>query len=720
MGHQISAGDAKQIKMKSKREADEYGCGTSKKSKTQDMHYSDKHQTSDMDLVRVRVSSSTVLPTKGSGKDMRKYDEYCLSEDTKFDVKDKVLVSVKKLGDQAQILSDGGSLDTRKSSKKDGSLKKRRSKDWEDNKNQMETFQNSAHDGGVYEKEESSESGFRKQKKFRVSKTEVKESSNNDADDKSNKNGRMSQILMSSRDHPVDGMEGVRRNDKEQQPRKHKNKIASQQTMDVVDSLRRDLVSGQVSVAATSSSSKVSGSRKIRANIEEVKGSPVESVSSSPLRASNLDKFTLAGANIVEKDDAMNSALPVMDDPRRCLDGDFSADVNLSGTVIHPKSRKFSALEYTDGDASHKFSGKVKPSSEVGNTHMLNGDVDTVEQNVRFPNDLHVPEHRYDEDRVKNHRERAVLQKSGKGSSSQSRDKSRRSVPESDRDKMNVADPVNEYTKKSQRTDSEIDPNHQVPGHETTADVKHSFPKNSSIKLSKDEKNHVSRTDPVGHLSSESRMETKIKQKDLDGSDMKLGAPCSRNGKLAPQQSLIQDFEGENKAIPIQLEPRNGKSKLFSRSDGEGKQETVSIGCGPVPGHQKGGVFDGRPIDAPSDVSKALKHSENGNVGNTNGVNNSLGHLVPDRQGVRDLNASSPVIMISSSQTASNTLKEAKDLRDTADRLKVHLLPLLFVHFLFLGYFCASCYSNCWYGFNIFCRALALFSKAMRLTSKLP
>ncbi|KAF3951070.1 hypothetical protein CMV_023246 [Castanea mollissima] len=663
----INGGDAKQIKMKSKREADEHGCGTSKKSKTEDLYYSDKHQTSEMDLVRVRISSSAVLPTKGSGKDMRKYDEYCLSENAKFDAKDKVIVSVKKLGDQAQIMSDGGSLDMRKSSKKDGSLKKRKSNNWDDNKNQVEMFQNSAHDGGVYEKEESSESGFRKQKKPRVSKTELKESStNDDDDDKSNKRGRMSQIILSSRDHPVDGMEEVRRND-EQQVRKHKKKVSSKQNVDFVDSLRRDLVSG----TATSSSSKVSGSRKTRANIEEVKGSPVESVSSSPLKASNLDKFTSVGGNIVEKGDTMTSDLPVMDDSRRCSDGDINADVNLSGTLIHPKSRKFSTLVYnTDGDASHKFSVKLKPSSEVGNTDMLNGDVDTVEQNVQFTGDLHVTEHIYDEDRAKkNHHEHAVLQKSGKDSSLESRDKSRRSKSEFDRNTMNISDPVNKYTKKSQSTDSDIDPNLRVPGHETVADAKHGFPKNSSIRFSKEEKNHASRVDPVGQWSSESRKESKLKQKEHNDSDMKLGAPCSRNGKLAPQQSLIQDFVGENKANLKQIEPRNGKLK-FPRSDGEGKQEKVSIGCGPVLGQQKGGVLDGRPIDAPSDVSKALKHSGNGNVDKTNGVNNSLRHVVPERQGVRDLNASSPVRTISSSQIASNTLKEAKDLRDTADRLK--------------------------------------------------
>jgi hypothetical protein len=666
LGHQISTGDAKQIKVKSKREADEYEVGTSKKSKTEDMSYVDKHRTSKMDPGRGHISASTALPTKGSGEDMRKYDEYCLSENTRLDVRDKVLVSVKKLGDQAQVLSDGGSLDMRMCSKKDVSLKKRKL-ELEDDKNEIETFQNSAHDGSVYEKEESSESGLRKEKKLRVSKTQVKESNTNDSDDKSHKKGRMSEILLSGiRDHPSDTMEEVRRNDKEQQLRKHKKKISSQPTVDVVESLRRDLGSGQVSVAATSSSSKVSGSRKTRVNVEELKGSPVESVSSSPLRASNLDKFTSAGGYITGKDDAIHSGLSMKGDFRRYSDGDNTAEINLPGTVIH----NFSVLEYRDGDAIHKSSGKAKPSSDVGNSHILNGDVDIVQQNVRFLNDLHAPEHGYNEDGVnKNHHDNSVLQKSGKGTTSRPKGSSR----SSDRDKMKVSDPVNGYTKKHHRSDSVCDPSHRVPVHETTANAKHSFPKNPNTKSVMDEKNHVSRRDPVGQWSSGTQMEIKLKQKEYDSLDMKSCAPCSRNVKLAPQLSLIQDFEGDNKADPTQIEPRNGKSKLFSLSDGESKLETVSQGWGTVPGPQKGDMFDGCPIDAPGDLSKALKHS--GTV-NNNGVNHNLGYLVPDRQGVRDLNASSPVRVISSSQIATNTLKEAKDLRDTADRLKVPLLPL--------------------------------------------
>ncbi|XP_042064269.1 cysteine-tryptophan domain-containing zinc finger protein 3-like isoform X3 [Salvia splendens] len=55
-------------------------------------------------------------------------------------------------------------------------------------------------------------------------------------------------------------------------------------TIEDIDELRKDLGCEQLSMAATSSSSKISDSRKNRLSYAEVKGSPEESVSSSPMR----------------------------------------------------------------------------------------------------------------------------------------------------------------------------------------------------------------------------------------------------------------------------------------------------------------------------------------------------------------------------------------------------------------------------------------------------
>ncbi|KAL6581924.1 hypothetical protein OROMI_005938 [Orobanche minor] len=73
-----------------------------------------------------------------------------------------------------------------------------------------------------------------------------------------------------------------RGNEKEKQVKKPKPKV--QLTIGDIDKLRQDLGCEQPSTAATSSSSKVSGSHKNRISYMKVKGSPEESVCSSPVR----------------------------------------------------------------------------------------------------------------------------------------------------------------------------------------------------------------------------------------------------------------------------------------------------------------------------------------------------------------------------------------------------------------------------------------------------
>ncbi|KAL3644796.1 hypothetical protein CASFOL_009976 [Castilleja foliolosa] len=76
-----------------------------------------------------------------------------------------------------------------------------------------------------------------------------------------------------------------------------------------VDYLKSDMLgSVNPSVAANSSSSKVSGSHKNKINGQEVKGSPVESVSSSPLKyPRNADTVALLKKNPVGKEDIHDS-----------------------------------------------------------------------------------------------------------------------------------------------------------------------------------------------------------------------------------------------------------------------------------------------------------------------------------------------------------------------------------------------------------------------------
>lgn len=651
---------------KSKREAEQYACGTSKKPKTENMY------NADIELGKTGLGSIACLPSKVPENDM-KYNEYCLSKDIKSRAKDMLQTSARKLDDQSQVSSDGGSLDARTSNKRATSMKKRKLKDWQDDQIHVDAFQISVLDDKAHMKEESSESGFRKEKKSRVSRTDDKELSSTSGYDKSKRKGREARVVSSdTKNHQVDGRDENRSIDKDQQPKKLSKKIVSQQPLDGVYSLKKFLGSGQVSVAATSSSSKVSSCHKIRGNVEEGKGSPVESVSSSPMRIYNSDKVTPAVGDVSGKEDAGNGGLPSVSKSRRCGAGDANVEIARFGMSrkeksfcdSRPKSLKFSTLDHLDVDAKHAFSVKAKPSSEVGNDHSVSCDVGTVEhgQSPSHPYDME----RYDEDRVGKNQDAIFLHKSGKVSSLQSKENL-------DRGKMKVDDSVSEFSKNIQKFESEIDPNHHPYGPEIT-DAKNRLPKKCSIKSVKDEKNQIIRMDYAGQGSSGSGM-IKIKRKDCDELDDKLGA----TNQNVSSQNTIQDFEG----IPLTVESRTGKPKPFSDSANKGKNETRPLGRPAVPGSERAGIVHGVPVDVSSNVVPKIVENS-GSAGNKSRVNRSLGRLSSDQQGARDVSSSSPLRNFSD-LTASNTLKEAKELRDYADRLKVCLSLLLVFSFFLQG-----------------------------------
>lgn len=567
-------------------------------------------------------------------------------------------ISTKKFEDQGLVSANGVSLDVRMCTGSDRSMKKRKLKDWQDNQTDVDMFENSAYNGKVH-KEESSESGFRKEKKHKVSKAaDGKESSINSGNDNMNrKDRRVSPIILSGiKSHQVDGMGKDGIVDKDRKPRKHSKKIASQQAFDGVYSSKKDLGSGHVSVAATSSSSKVSSSHKVRGNFEDAKGSPVESVSSSPLRTSNVDKLTSAAGDL-RRDDAVHGGFSSVS---QALDA--NGEANQPGTSRKDKissnvpfeSHKFLTREYQNGDANHDFRAKDKPSFEVGKNHLFGGNVDTVDQ--------HTAGNYYDEVSVeKNHHEDAFSQpKSGKvGSTLLSKDKDKIFTSDLERGKTNIADPVSEYSQKNQKYD--------LKGQ---TDVKYSSVKRLSIKTVKEEKNH-SREDYAAQGSNDRGMETQLKRRDNDGSDVKLGARNSYNGKVA---------EG----CPETSESKSSKSKLSSHSESGVKREALSLGCQPVPGSEEEAKSHATPVDT-SVNDKGPKIKQAGSASNKVKVNHSSTYLSPDRRRARDVNASSPMRK-SSDLTASSTLQEAKELRDYADRLKVYLLLVIgfcFVLFCF-------------------------------------
>ncbi|XP_042397910.1 cysteine-tryptophan domain-containing zinc finger protein 7-like isoform X1 [Zingiber officinale] len=99
------------------------------------------------------------------------------------------------------------------------------------------------------------------------------------------------------------------------------------------DFKKSDASSVQPVVAANSSSSKVSSSRRSRSNLPEAKGSPVESVSSSPLRVSSRENQSCK-RNSDKKYDMINADYSALGSPRRC------SDIEVNGGYRHAKSRE--------------------------------------------------------------------------------------------------------------------------------------------------------------------------------------------------------------------------------------------------------------------------------------------------------------------------------------------------------------------------------------------
>ncbi|KAK8548721.1 hypothetical protein V6N12_061627 [Hibiscus sabdariffa] len=532
----IVGGETKKAKKKNKRESGPCAYEGSKKSKTEVEYATDKHHTSNLEHRRVGLNSSTSLPTQANGRSVQNCNGGSNSGDVKHDIKEKSVASMKKLVGQTQASSDGGSLDRRICDKR-GSVKKRKLDDWQDSQNGNELCM----------KEESSESGFRNEKKLRFSKIEGKQSNRNDCGDTPNRR---------SMGHLIGGIDEVRCIDRNQKISKHKKKPSSQKELDGLDSSRRDSGIGQIPIAATSSSSKVSGSRKTRANFEEVRGSPVESVSSSPMRTSYPEK--LASTDGSGKGVA-NTGISSSGNLRKCWNGEGTFELAQSGTEMKekvsvnfsPGSHKSSTLDYRDKDSICKISIRSIPSSRLGNSHVLNCDSHSAE------NAQHTVERSRSEDRLNNECGGNALfsQKSKKVSTSQTKDNKRSSAA----DKM---------------------------------------------KCSEDEKNYSGRRNPSGQPSSDSRMGTQSNIKH-DVFDVKSAAPCSKKGSNAPEQNVIQDFSGQTKVM--QVEVGSGMPKSPLRSETESWQEKK--GHQTVPEAEQGVVSDEVPVNGSSsvDASKALK-----------------------------------------------------------------------------------------------------------------
>lgn len=637
------------------------------------------------------------------GKDPQKHNGYSSSRDSKGDTRDNSLSSRKKSKGQLQVHSDGKykaqcmTSDMGTPDKIDFAAKKRKLKEWQQSQDNANSLQNN---GPVSVKDEISESELRREKKVRSSKSEEKDFSTSNVDGRMEKKGRATKIVLSaSRDSIAYGMEVESRGGI-----KNQGNSVSQRTRDGMDLSKREPVCAtQTSTAATSSSSKVSGSRKSKGNLPEVKYSPVESVSSSPLRrGSNSDKLTTAARmNTLGKEDTRWS-----DGEIECRNGSGSVRKDKASTVQHgsldiQRDADSSMLHvYQDGGADQMSSGKIKnemiskslvgmqsnPSSEFENINMVNGGADAADQHNPYLNEEQGKGLDHDPGKPNNHYRinGSGERKLGKGSSSLSRDTHGSAKSDIEKDNVKVSDSCTEQeelypTKSSGRA--------VVCRYEADSEYRDCSPyqKTHSVKSNKD-KNYPVKKDPTTKQPGQSQRDShsnsclqgsplQIKQHtDLNSRGGKSGAICIKDGKSNLRQNLPQTMSREDeRSSDLFLSDKTDRAEMVS---GRGKSQSL-----PPPGDKQESDGEGRrsdafPIDASVDGAPKLHKQPNG------AHHSNVRKLTPNGSVGRDLDASSPHIK-DYGQAAAKVLKEAKDLKHSANRLKV-VLSFLIALFLLI------------------------------------
>ncbi|XP_023004426.1 uncharacterized protein LOC111497742 isoform X1 [Cucurbita maxima] len=599
-------GATKILKTKNRKEKEPDCPRPSKKVRTDGLELTDEEQISGHSgpIVKAGPSLSIDFPSASGGTNKSKNTDHS-SKDWKYNTNVIERVPNDKRENKQLGVVDDDSLGGGNGSTKSNS-KKRKVKASPDIQTKTGSLNGSGHllqnRGTVTEL---SDNDRRKEKKAKLSKPPGKESSGRKEKKGYSKNWPHGQDVGSTLSH---------------------------RSLDGTDSLKRDLGVIQPSLVATSSSSKISGSHKTKSSFQDIKGSPVESVSSSPMRIPNRDKIALPSR---ESKDFLDGG------HMRCSDGeeeDGGSDHSGAGSkkksvVAHRRSLKSPLINTVNKDVTNisgkKAKAKGKSSSDVpGNSgidhqHPCKPWTEQV-QNEDKPNEM-----RY-------RGSEPYPDKSGKDLSSQSKDKSRSYGLDVGMDKDRV--PYSHDDLKVKNGKHKLQDNSRIKSGDARKD--------SSGKLSvefgkrESELNFVKHEGPYSTVDSNSG---KNQQHDCNGT--------------ASKRSLFQKND--------QLEKVSGKSTLAPLPN-SGELRNQTLHCPPSAGSRKGNVTDILRVDASESnaVSNGKKHVKNRQKeAQTNGSR----HSTPDER--VPIDAPSPARR-DSNQAATKAMKEAKDLKHLADRFK--------------------------------------------------
>ncbi|XP_072980079.1 cysteine-tryptophan domain-containing zinc finger protein 7-like isoform X1 [Typha angustifolia] len=444
-GEDLIGKSNKHSKSKSKRVAEPVDCITSKKTKKEDALNPSQILHSDFLAAGKEGHLGNVLSTKSMPKTSQKFRDVSSSKD-RCVPKGNLSASSKRIKDEGQVFFSGenkdlfSSSDVERFDKLDFSSKKRRVKEWQESQLDHDARFGSQQvlDRQVFVKETLSESKSIKEEESRAFKSDGKVSKLDGKVDK----GRVL-TLPSSKGNVIDGV------DEHDSVFVGKERLLGQ---------CQGNPSSASALGDTSSSSKVSGSRKNKSNFQESRGSPVDSVSSLPLQISKSEKVYNKN-NSVGKDEAVIVGLSALGSTNRGLNGEANEGRNhrekrRKETACIAQQRSLEtyregelgtlgslrgARDIPDEEANQISGGKATEdthlrkgshddlsATEAEETVMINGGRNLLDQQCRYVRETPDKSHAQDLDKNYNHPIDVLShRKSGKSSSSRSKEKNR-------------------------------------------------------------------------------------------------------------------------------------------------------------------------------------------------------------------------------------------------------------------------------------------------------
>ncbi|KAK8326611.1 hypothetical protein V6Z12_A11G129800 [Gossypium hirsutum] len=347
--------------------------------------------------------------------------------------------------------------------------------------------------------------------------------------------------------------------------------------------------------------------------------------------------------------------------PRRRSDGEDNGGSERSGTIRKEKTSaavqqgylESSVLDIQDKDVDQlgvsKAKAPIESSHDIRKGEFINASVDYLRQEVQCAGKSIIMDERHNEESQNDNRGNPNVsypRKSGKGLS-QSKDRNRNF--------------------KSGSADEQPD---CAPCEVKSMDGRNKFQEWPGVKSNESVNRLDDDKEALRKLSGESSKRENYSS--VGQSDAKPDASGGQDLMSTMKQNLLQESnsEGYTKSFHSEKYDRaeiaSGRGNSLSLPPSGGTQNEMLTGRPrPVSGSQKGNRADRPQADDALKVPKQVKKADH-----QNGTQHSSSRNTSGGCRIRDVDAPSPMSKDSSSQAATNALKEAKDLKHLADRLK--------------------------------------------------